>query len=606
MKKKAVKRANAKIYKQYTKETQDRPESDRLRFSDETAPPAERSADKNQKNPEMSFENSDGKLYERKKSGGERSETRAVKKSQKDIIKKKSHYKFTEDKRMHGSKLRHAIETPGREVGVLLHREVKKSDNSGVEAAHSTERASVFVADKAIHSAKSLNFKPDRSVFRTDEKAARSKALRDRGKREKSKRGRSVTKKGKPVKKAKMKRMYKKRYATQLRLKDIKKFHRIRMAYRAIKLIVKYIASRVVAFRYVIRGMIIGFLLVFVTVVAVNALMAAFGASGFNTILLTSYTAEEEDILGADADYDAMGAALAARISNIENEFPGYDEYHYYLDDIGHDPYTLASYLTAKYFAYTRAQVQADLVMLFSEQYELTTKSVVEIRTRVEVQTEIIIIIDPDTDEEVEIETQTEVEVEYEYYILEVTLKNKSLGMIVVNHLSPEELEMFRVYQETRGNRTELFENHPYANRGEYLKYDVPPEALADEQFAAILREAEKYLGYPYVWGGSSPSTSFDCSGFVSWVINNSGWNVGRLGALGLFNITTPVAPSNAKPGDLIFFNYTYNAPQPHLPTHVGIYVGNGMMIHCGNPISYANITSNYWTKHFYAFGRLP
>jgi cell wall-associated NlpC family hydrolase len=165
---------------------------------------------------------------------------------------------------------------------------------------------------------------------------------------------------------------------------------------------------------------------------------------------------------------------------------------------------------------------------------------------------------------------------------------------------------MYAVYMQTQGNKPELFLGNPYARRSEVIYYGVPQEALTDTVFAAMLLEAEKYLGYPYVWGGSSPSTSFDCSGFVSWVINHSGWSVGRLTASGLFNICTPVTPANAKPGDLIFFWKTYDAPDPNGATHVGIYVGGGYMLHCGNPISYADISTPYWVSHFYAFGRLP
>jgi cell wall-associated NlpC family hydrolase len=197
------------------------------------------------------------------------------------------------------------------------------------------------------------------------------------------------------------------------------------------------------------------------------------------------------------------------------------------------------------------------------------------------------------------------VEVPYNYYILNVTLTNRNLETVALSRLTPEQTEMFNVYLETLGNKPELFAGSIYA-RGEYIVYGVPPEALEDAVFAAMLEEAEKHLGRAYVWGGSSPSTGFDCSGYVSWVINNSGWNVGRLGAKGLFNICTPVSPADAKPGDLIFFIGTYDAPDPNAPTHVGIYVGGNFMIHCGNPISYANITTNYWVNHFYSFARLP
>ena len=201
------------------------------------------------------------------------------------------------------------------------------------------------------------------------------------------------------------------------------------------------------------------------------------------------------------------------------------------------------------------------------------------------------------------------VEVPYNYYICNVTLDNFDLSHLPVYIMGEDQVSMYATYMATLGNRPDLFPRSKYPNasqREDYLDYDVPPEALEDETFAAMLAEAEKYLGYPYVWGGSSPATSFDCSGFVSWVINHSGWDVGRLGAKALCNLCTPVSPANARPGDLVFFINTYDAPDPNAPTHCGIYVGNNMMIHCGNPISYANLSSNYWQEHFYCYGRLP
>ena len=273
----------------------------------------------------------------------------------------------------------------------------------------------------------------------------------------------------------------------------------------------------------------------------------------------------------------------------------GYDEYHYDLDEIEHDPYVLMSILTAYHQGeWTLSQVQGTLAMLFDKQYTLTETVVVETRYRTETST------DPETGE------TTSEEVPYDYYICYVTLDNFDLSHLPVYIMGEDQVSMYAVYMATLGNRPDLFPQSEYPNastRQDYLDYDVPPEALEDEVFAAMLAEAEKYLGYPYVWGGSSPSTSFDCSGFVSWVINHSGWDVGRLGAQGLCNICTPVSSANAKPGDLIFFKGTYDTPGV---SHVGIYVGNGMMIHCGSPISYASINTSYWQSHFYQFGRLP
>ena len=319
-------------------------------------------------------------------------------------------------------------------------------------------------------------------------------------------------------------------------------------------------------------------------------------AGSENAVLGTSYTAEDADILGADADYSALETALDNQISNIESTHPGYDEYRYDLAEIGHNPYELASYLTVLFEDYTRAEVQSTLQSLFAQQYTLTLTPEVEVRYRTETR----------TDSE---GNDYDVEVPYNYYILNVKLTNKGLGAVIRDSgLTTEQADRYDVLMTTSGNRSELFGEDVYGVAGgEYTDYDIPGEALTDEKFRRMITEAEKYLGYPYVWGGSSPSTSFDCSGFVSWVINHSGngWNVGRLGARGLKNICDIIPPDQAKPGDLIFFHHTYDAPDPSDATHVGIYVGDGMMIHCGNPISYASTESNYWQNHFLCFGRI-
>ena len=322
---------------------------------------------------------------------------------------------------------------------------------------------------------------------------------------------------------------------------------------------------------------------------------AMFAGSG-NAVLGTSYTAEDADITGADADYSAMETALDNQISNIESTHPGYDEYRYDLAEIGHNPYELASYLTVLFEDYTRAEVQSTLQSLFAQQYTLTLTPEVEVRYRTETR----------TDSE---GNDYDVEVPYNYYILNVKLTNKGLGAVIRDSgLTTEQADRYDVLMTTSGNRSELFGEDVYGvSGGEYTDYDIPGEALTDERFRRMITEAEKYLGYPYVWGGSNPSTSFDCSGFVSWVINHSGngWSVGRLGAKGLKGICDIIPPDQAKPGDLIFFHHTYDAPDPSDATHVGIYVGDGMMIHCGNPISYASTESNYWQNHFLCFGRI-
>ena len=322
-------------------------------------------------------------------------------------------------------------------------------------------------------------------------------------------------------------------------------------------------------------------------------------------ILGTSFTAEDEDIIGADNDYKALEAALRNQINNIERTHSGYDEYRYDLDEINHNPYELAAYLTVKFEDYTREEVQSTLRWLFDQQYELILTEEVEIRTRTETRTGTSTSTDPETGETTTEEYEYEVEVEYEYYILNVKLVNKGLNRVIGSSgLTEDEMERYRILLQTSGNRPDIFGDDIYTVTGEYTDYDIPGEALTDTRFANMIREAEKYLGYPYVWGGSSPSTSFDCSGFVSWVINNcgNGWSVGRLTANGLMGVCDIIPRSSAKPGDLIFFQGTYDTSGA---SHVGIYVGNGMMIHCGNPISYASIETSYWQQHFYCFGRI-
>ena len=328
---------------------------------------------------------------------------------------------------------------------------------------------------------------------------------------------------------------------------------------------------------------------------------------GGNVVLGTSYTAEDEDLKGVETDYTKLEDKLRKQIDRIESDHPGYDEYRYNLAEIGHNPYELASLLTVEFENYTRSQVQARLQSIFEAQYELKLEEKVEIRTRKE--TRVGYRYNPITGTG---HTYTyQVTVQYEYKILNVTLLNRGVDYVARNSgLTDDQLQRYEVTLECRGNRDDLFAGIAFAtpdgagSSGEYQDYDIPGEALTDEKFRKMITEAEKYLGYPYVWGGSSPSTSFDCSGFVSWVINHcgNGWNVGRQTANGLMGKCDIIPKSEAKPGDLIFFQKTYNTSGA---SHVGIYVGNGMMIHCGNPISYASIETNYWRQHYYCMGRI-
>lgn len=346
--------------------------------------------------------------------------------------------------------------------------------------------------------------------------------------------------------------------------------------------------------------------IIFILIFAVLIMIVAGGLSscsalfqgGGGAVIGSSFTAEDEDIIGANDDYKALETALRNRINGIEEEYPGHDEYRYHVDEINHNPYELTAYLTVLFEDYTREEVQSTLSSLFDRQYELTTREEVEIRTR-EVE---VTVTDPETGEEIT-EMQTE---EYEYYILHVTLTNKGMGSAILSSgLTDDQKERYQLLLETKGNRPYLFEDDIYANSGgEYTDYDIPGEALSNERFANMIREAEKYLGYPYVWGGSNPSTSFDCSGFVCWVINNcgNGWSVGRTTADGLMAYCDIIPAEEAQPGDLIFFQGTYATAGA---SHVGIYVGGGMMIHCGNPISYASVETSYWQSHFYCYGRI-
>ena len=328
---------------------------------------------------------------------------------------------------------------------------------------------------------------------------------------------------------------------------------------------------------------------------------------GGNVVLGTSYTAEDEDLKGVETDYTKLEDKLRKKIDRIETDHPGYDEYRYNLAEIGHNPYELASLLTVEFENYTRSQVQARLQSIFEAQYELKLEEKVEIRTRKE--TRVGYRYNPITGTG---HTYTyQVTVQYEYKILNVTLLNRGVDYVARNSgLTDDQLQRYEVTLECRGNRDDLFAGIAFAtpdgagSSGEYQDYDIPGEALTDEKFRKMITEAEKYLGYPYVWGGSSPSTSFDCSGFVSWVINHcgNGWNVGRQTANGLMGKCDIIPKSEAKPGDLIFFQKTYNTSGA---SHVGIYVGNGMMIHCGNPISYASIETSYWRQHYYCMGRI-
>jgi hypothetical protein len=340
--------------------------------------------------------------------------------------------------------------------------------------------------------------------------------------------------------------------------------------------------------------------IVLILCLAFSAFTSCGGMAGGGAaqIIATSYTSEDADIISADEAYSDREAALGAQIAGIETAYPGYDEYRYDVGEIGHDPFELASYLTAKLQTYTAESAAGEMDALLVRQYTLTLTPVTETRYRTEARTGYY------TDGAGTVHSYIYyVQVPYEYKILNVALAN--VGVAAAMELTAEQREMYDVYMETHGNKPDLFEGNPYVDRGggAYEDYDVPPEALTDAKFAAMLAEAKKHLGKPYVFGASGPS-SFDCSGFVCYVLNHSGWNIGRKTAQGLFDSCKKIKPGDAKPGDLIFFTGTYRSAG-HV-SHVGIYVGGGRMVHAGNPVSFADITKPYWKSHLYSYGRLP
>ena len=376
------------------------------------------------------------------------------------------------------------------------------------------------------------------------------------------------------------------------------------MAGRLAEMVAEFIEEHPLGF--LIAGAVLIIVLVISGTLSSCSLMAG---GGSNSILATSFTAQDADIVAVEGDYVSLETDLQNTVNRIETDHPGYDEYQYDLSEIAHNPFELAALLTVLYEDYTESEVQSMLQTIRDYQYTLTLTQVVETRTRTEERTGTRTIHHADGTTTTE-EYTYEVEVEYDYYILKTKLTNNGIQAAVnALGLTEEQLQRYAVILEMRGNKPDIFGDNPYANPGvseEYQDYDVPAEYLTDQQFANMLNEAERYLGYPYVWGGSSPSTSFDCSGFVSYVINNcgNGWNYGRLTANGWKNTTARVNASDVKPGDLIFFQGTYDTSGA---SHVGIVVdpANKIMIHCGNPIQYASYDSNYWRQHFYCYGRI-
>ena len=485
------------------------------------------------------------------------------------------------------------------EVGYQLHSKIREveRDNVGVEAAHETELVGERTGRLVTrHVKRRIRTRPARQVKKAEKRNIKANA---------DLHFREMAKENPELKKNALKRhMHKKRIQKQFQKQASEAAKKtgkeaVSLTAKAGRAAVNFIKKNPKAVALIAMG----FLLVVVIQSCTAMTLSLFSGMGGGVVGGTTYLAEDADILAADAAYAGLEADLQYRLDNYAALNPGYDEYHFNLDEIGHDPFVLISILSAfQDGAWTFDDVQPMLTTLFDRQYILTETVEVEVRYRTETHTGGYI-----DDEGNSYSYSYTVEVPYDYYICTVTLENFNLSHLPIHMMSETQLSRYALYTATLGNRPDIFPVHLYPKASTYLTYetyDIPPAYLdADPVFAAMIAEANRYLGYPYIWGGYNPSTSFDCSGYVSWVINHSGWNVGRLGAQGLYGICSTVSSANARPGDLVFFHSTYNAPGI---THVGIYVGDGMMVHAGNPIGYVTINTAYWQNHFQAFGRLP
>lgn len=487
---------------------------------------------------------------------------------------------------------------PVQEAGLYLHGKIHEveQENVGVESGHKAEELAERQAGKALRNARRRHkLKPYRAAAKAERKsmAANAEFVYQKSLRDNPELAQAVSN---PISRLWQKQHIKREYAKAARAAGRSAAGSAKTTASAARKAAekgKRAASLVV--RHWKGALLIGGvgLLLMLIMGGLQSCTAMFGSAGTG-LAATSYLSEDSDMLGAEAAYAGMEADLQYELDHYETLHPGYDEYRFELDEIGHDPYVLTSILSALHNGvFTLEEVQGDLAMLFEQQYTLTERVEVEIRYRTVTHT------DSDGNE-------YEEEVPYRYSICHVTLKNADLSHLPVYLMSEKQLSLYAAYMQTLGNRQDLFPSGSYPNASTIKKptyYEIPPEALKDETFAAMIAEADKYVGHPYVWGGSSPSTSFDCSGFISWVLNHSGWSVGRQTAQGLYNLCTPVTAEQAKPGDLVFFVGTYDTPGV---SHVGLYVGNSVMLHCGDPISYTNLNSSYWQQHFYCYGRLP
>ena len=487
---------------------------------------------------------------------------------------------------------------PVQEAGLYLHGKIHEveQENVGVESGHKAEELAERQAGKALRNARRRHkLKPYRAAAKAERKsmAANAEFVYQKSLRDNPELAQAVSN---PISRLWQKQHIKREYAKAARAAGRGAAGSAKTTTSAARKAAekgKQAASLVA--RHWKGALLIGGvgLLLMLIMGGLQSCTAMFGSAGTG-LAATSYLSEDSDMLGAEAAYAGMEADLQYELDHYETLHPGHDEYRFELDEIGHDPYVLTSILSALHNGvFTLEEVQGDLAMLFEQQYTLTERVEVEIRYRTVTHT------DSDGNE-------YEEEVPYRYSICYVTLKNADLSHLPVYLMIEKQLSLYAAYMQTLGNRQDLFPSGSYPNASTIKKptyYEIPPEALKDEAFAAMIAEADKYVGYPYVWGGSSPSTSFDCSGFISWVLNHSGWSVGRQTAQGLYNLCTPVTAEQAKPGDLVFFVGTYDTPGV---SHVGLYVGNSVMLHCGDPISYTNLNSSYWQIHLFCYGRLP
>ena len=589
---KASKKAVRKAQEEATAQTT----SSRLQFTEEelSAPELERYIDKSNKAADR-LDAAKAAIPKQKKLVKEHTFDEATGKA-----KTRLHFEERE-KPIPGGRKNNPLSRPAQEAGIFVHNKIHsvEKDNSGVEGAHKSEelaeRGAKYGARKLKQGYRSHKLKPYRAAAAAEKKAAKAnadflyqKALHDN----------PALAHSNPISRFWQKQRIKKQYA-----KALKTGGKVKKTAEATAKAAKKTAQETKrATFFVVRhwkGCLIVGGIAFIVLLFFGGLSSCslFGGNSGSGLIASSYLSEDADITGAESAYVAMEAELQDMLDNIESEYPGYDEYRVNADEIEHDPYVLISILSAWHEGvFTLDEVQSTLEMLFEKQYILTVEEEVQVRYRTETR----------TDSEGNPYT---VEVPYNYYILHVDLENFNLSHVPVYIMGEEQLSMYAMYMSSLGNRPDLFPQSGYISKyyeNPPADYEIPPAYLEDEQFARLIEEAEKYVGFPYVWGGSSPETSFDCSGFVSYVLTNSGlYNTGRLGAQGLYNISTRV--SNPQPGDLVFFTGTYDTPGV---SHVGIYVGEDgdgspVMLHCGDPIQYSKLDTSYWQSHFYAYGRL-